>query len=269
MFNRLRPSRVVAKLRQQAAVWSYDLDAIEVQENAKFEQVGLNRDSGLARLDMVLADMGARPFDDLDGTDSIHWLLFSSLSVSARAQDITRILEIGTFRGKTALLLHKLFPHAHVTTCDLPITDPIMRQTYRRETGHLLADYLSVRDSRVQREGITFVETNSFFLPEKTGPEFDLVWVDGGHLFPEVAWDICNAWHLCRPGGLILCDDIIPDPRGGDAYGSDASHVVLQYIAARTQATPTYFLKRRNPHWSADAVRRKYVAWIERPLSGT
>lgn len=261
----LDPRRYARRLRRLRALRAYDLPRIEAEENAKFRALGLDRQAARPHLDAALRQIGSAPYDDLTGTDSIHWLIFAALSLSPRAATIRDILEIGTFRGKTALLLKTLFPEARVTTVDLPTSDPIMQQTYRRDTPEQLAEYRATRDGRVNRDGITFVEANSFFLPTRAPGPFDLIWMDGGHLFPEVAWDFCNSWHACRSGGLLMCDDIIPDPRGSDAYASDESHKVISYVAARTGITPVYLLKRRNPAWSADPVTRKFVAVIERP----
>lgn len=261
----LDPQRYLQRLRKHRALRAYDLPRIEAEENEKFHRLGLDPVAARPHLDAALSEIGSAPYDDLSGTDSVHWLVFAALSLTDRGKDISRILEIGTFRGKTALLLKTLFPAATVTTVDLPVSDPIMRSTYRRGSEAGLREYQDVRDGRVSRPGIDFVEANSFFLPQHVSPPFDLIWMDGGHLFPEVAWDFCNAWHLCRPGGIVMCDDIIPDPRGRDPYASDESHRVIQYIAARTRIEPVYLLKRRNPVWSADPRTRKFVAWIDRP----
>jgi predicted O-methyltransferase YrrM len=259
------PKHYVRRLRRIQALKNYDLLHIEAEEIAKFHAIGLDPVAALPHLNSALRSIGSEPYDDLTGTDSIHWLVFAALSLSPRADAIRDILEIGTFRGKTTLLLKTMFPDAQVTTVDLPTSDPIMQQTYRRDTPEQLAEYRATRDSRVNREGIAFIETNSFFIPGVAKGPFDLIWMDGGHLFPEVAWDFCNSWHACRSGGILMCDDIIPDPRGSDSYASDESHKVISYVAARTDIAPVYLLKRRNPNWSADPVTRKFVAVLQRP----
>lgn len=267
MTKYLDPARYRAALRSKLMQHQYDLTAMQTGETEKFAALNFEREPALARLNAALEEIGSAPFDDVTGTDSVHWLLFSALSLSERAPDIKNILEIGTFRGKTAHLLNVLFPHAQVVTCDLPEHDPILTQSYRRDTPEGLAEYRATRDRRINRDGITFVEANSFFLPEQAPGPYDLIWMDGGHLFPEVAWDFCNAWHMCRAGGIIMCDDVIPDPRGRDAYASDESHKVLSYLGARIDHKPIYFLKRFTPAWSADPVTRKFVSWIEKPAS--
>lgn len=257
--------RYCIAFRRKMAQMRYDLPTHRAKEEAKFSAIGLDVDAGCVRLNDALAEISSQPYDDVTGTDSIHWLLFASFSLTPRGQAVRDILEIGTFRGKTTLLLKTLFPEAQIVTCDLPDDDPILTSSYRRDTPQALAEYKNVRNRRVERPGITFVEANSFFLPEKVSGPYDLIWMDGGHVYPEVAWDFCNSWHMCRPGGIIMCDDIIPDPRGAVSYAADESHRVISYAASRTGIAPIYFLKRLNPHWSADPVTRKFVAWLEKP----
>ena len=60
----------------------------------------------------------------------------------------------------------------------------------------------------IARENITFLETNSFFMPSLNIPQqFDIAWVDGGHSYPTVAWDIMHAYNVTKKGGFLLMDD--------------------------------------------------------------
>jgi predicted O-methyltransferase YrrM len=102
-------------------------------------------------------------------------------------------------------------------------------------------------------------------LPAVIQGEFDLVWIDGGHLYPEIAWDICNAYHRVRKGGFLMCDDIIVHPRGvRDAYVSPDAHQVLQYLVTRTSDHLELYLKRLGATWSSDPRARKYVALLNK-----
>lgn len=237
--------------------------AVSAGEAGKFGRCGLDYEGSYDRLNDVLKAGGKRPFDHRSGTDSVHWLLFAAISLSGRP--IRRILEIGTFRGKTAWLLARLFSQASITTVDLPEHDPILRATYGREKGEAYREYLEKRAEHLADPRIELIELNSFFLPEKVSPGFDLLWMDGGHNWPEVGWDLCNAWHLARSGGIIMCDDVMTDPRAGDSFGRDQSHRAIAYLADRAGIEPVYFLKRENPAWSAMPHKRKFVAYFEKP----
>ncbi len=261
----LDPARYAAFVRRRAALAKYDLAAVQAQESKKFTAAGLDPIAGRERLDDVLFSLSGQRFDHVSGTDSVHWLLFACLSLTDWGKGVRDILEIGTFRGKTTVILKALFPQAQVVTCDLPDDDPILASSYRRSDPAALAEYKQMRDSRVSQDGIRFVQANSFFLPVAAPGPYDLIWMDGGHLYPEVAWDMCNAWHMCRPGGMVLCDDVYTHPKGGDGlYGSKDSFDVLKYVSKRTGAGLSHFLKRENPQWSAVPKERKFVSMIRK-----
>ena len=237
---------------------------MQIEENSKFIQSGLDYARGSAKLERFLKELG-RPLDSDDRSmRSIHWVLFACLSDHSPVP-IRRILEIGTYDGETTSILSKLFPASEIVTVELPEEDPIFHNSYARDDVKTLNDFKARQSANLKADNIIHQGINSFFLPGKIKDEFDLIWVDGGHLYPEVAWDICNAYHFCSPGGYIMVDDVITHHQGlRDAYVSPDSHQVLEYVAARTRESPTYFLKRNNARWSAVPHRRKFVALLQK-----
>jgi predicted O-methyltransferase YrrM len=196
-------------------------------------------------------------------SDSIHWLVFSALSVAKT--DVRHILEIGTFDGEFTWILSRLFPEAKITTVDLPGSDPLLRDFYNRESDSDFQRYKAKQKANLANGNINLVESNSFFLLDKVSEKFDLIWVDGGHLYPEVAWDLCSAYHLCRDDGQVLCDDVIPLKKFyKDRYVSTESFEVLKYLQARTPIELILFLKRRNPFFFAVKKDRKYVSCMQK-----
>ena len=255
--------------RLEPLLWwrAYDPGRREAEEKSKFASFGLDYERGSEKLDRLLKEIG-RPLDSGDHSmRSIHWLLFACLSEQSPIP-IKRILEIGTYDGETAFILSKLFPASEIVTVDLPDDDPIFHTSYARDDAQTVADFKARQKANLKASNIKFFGVNSFFLPGTIDGEFDLIWVDGGHLFPEVAWDICNAYRFCSPGGFIMVDDVITHPRGfRDAYVSPDSYQVLEYAAARTRGTLTYFLKRNSARWSAVPRRRKFVALLKKPIA--
>jgi len=59
---------------------------------------------------------------------------------------------------------------------------------------------------------INFINLNSLnikkYFKEK---KFDLIWVDGDHLNPQVTIDIINSLDLLDNDGVICTDDVIMD----------------------------------------------------------
>lgn len=243
----------------------YNAEPVQADELRKFADAGLDVGAGRERLNSALVEISGKHFDHVTGTDSVHWLIFACLSLTAWGKGIRDILEVGTFRGKTTLLLSKLFPDALVVTYDLPADDPVMRQTYRRDDPTRLSEHVQRRSANIVAARAQFIEANSFFLPVRTPGPYDLVWVDGAHTYPEIAWDICNAYNCCRPGGIVMCDDVFMHPGGGDGiYGNGDSYEVLRYLEHRFAIPAQYFLKRENPEWSAYPRDRKFVAVLRK-----
>ncbi len=258
-------ARIRKKLRAALARMRYGRSfsqrAQEDSVRAAIDAAGLDCARGLRVLNEVLQETHGRAFDF--GTDSVHWLVFACL-VDACPQD-ARILEIGTFDGEFTAILGRLFPAASISTVDLPETDPILRTTYNRAADANYRRFLAKRDANLARANITFLQINSAFLLDHLHAPFDLIWADGGHLYPEVAWDIAAAHHLCREGGFLLCDDVIPAPDGPrNDYVSPDSYQVLDYFAARTGAVLHLFLKRCAFKHAAVPRDRKYIAMLRR-----
>ena len=257
------PYRIVRKLYRVAYcrfVWNGA--AIAVSENAKLLDAGLDVGGALSLLDPLLVRRRGRGFDWAE--DSVHWLVFAAYARFGKS--IKRILEIGTFDGEFTWLLSQLFPEARIVTVDLPDSDPLLRGLYDREDNQKYVRYQTLQKKNIDQPNIQALKVNSLFLLDHTTGSFDLIWVDGGHLYPEVAWDICQAWHLCAPAGAVLYDDVIDSHRHyRDDYVSTESFETLEYLASRVGSPLELFLKRRNPEHHAFRHLRKYVARVKKP----
>lgn len=257
-LNPINYYRKVLSYRNYFYERSYDLDQFKKLEREKFERAGFPYDDSLRKLNQILEELNKPDYTSQEGMGSIHWVLFCCISYVA---SIERIFEIGTFDGETALILSKIFPNANIVTIDLPDDDPIFSNSYQRDDSERRREFKKRQKRNLTDSRIKLYENNSFFVPSLITDKFDLIWIDGGHLYPEVAWDICNAYHLCKPGGWIMCDDVITNKHGYKIdYVSPDSYEVLEYVKERTGDEITYFLKRESPQWSANPKKRKYVA---------
>ena len=112
-------------------------------------------------------------------------------------------MEIGTGRGRTAFVLSKLFPTAKVYTIDLPKSDyQFNKLAIRSDFNHeKFKNYLN-------QSNIQYFEENSLYLPKLNLPKyFDLIWVDGGHNYPTVAWDLMFCYNKLNANGIMLMHD--------------------------------------------------------------
>ena len=174
-------------------------------QNSQMQKLGLSREDGLAKLNDVLQNVMGKIYDERDGMFSEHLVLLSSISVAR--PDINRILEIGTFDGRTALILSRLFPNAEIITVDLPSDMSDFQQTYNRRDS--VNEFVVKRDGYIKEAmNVEFREVNSLNLC-KWQEHFDLIWIDGAHGYPVVAMDVINSYRLANKNAFVLIDDIL------------------------------------------------------------
>jgi len=133
----------------------------------------------------------------------IGQLIFAAIS-NSRAGKIKNILEMGTGDGTTTKIFTQLFPSTKIYTVDLPPEDIDYSQYALQYRGKLFNDNIS-------SPNIISVQNNTFALTDTIyADNFDLIWVDGGHRFPSVAWDAHIAYRAAAPGALVLFHDYKP-----------------------------------------------------------
>ena len=188
---------------------------------------------------------------------SCHFWAFSALAESGF--DPSNILEIGTGSGQTTRYLSHLFPDAHVHTIELSHDDPIYTENaggfdHKRRT-------LFLDDPQ-----ITAYDINSAFILDLDLPKCDLIWLDGGHVYPEVAWDHFYSLSMLRAGGWVFSDDMrLPDNPLYKIYeGSTDAYESLTYYAKRTN--DAYFLLLKRADLQRNLFDPKYVGAIHRPV---
>ena len=188
---------------------------------------------------------------------STHLLAFTALKVAGFKPK--NILEIGTYLGFTTSLLSHLFPEAQIYTTALPADDPVF-DDYHIISGSSVDD---VFEQRLARPNITVMKKNSGFLWEETLPEFDLIWLDGGHQYPVVAWDHFYALSKLTAGGWLFSDDIVrpdEDDRPEEDPRFDAFHTI-EYYSKRMQNKFEYLLKREDA--ATYMYAKKYIAFLK------
>ena len=168
----------------------------------------------------------------------MHWFDFAVASLMIK--DVKNVLEIGTRRAESTVVFAKLFPEATIYTIDTrnPASDfPV----FGRDLGDSLGN-LGDREKNLDYENIVAVRANSFFLPLMDLPEqFELIFVDGAHMFPQVAGDIMFAYGRISPGGFLFMHDY-STPHSNHVAGVA---ITIDTIAPYLEETIFTF-----PHWS-------------------
>ena len=216
-----------------------------------FGELGVDR-SMAEQLDRQVSDRLAQSPKALQ--PSIHRLAFAALRVSGFRP--RHILELGTAGARTTLFLSELFPEASIITVELPDSDPI----YGRM--HPEGDRGAAKN--LERPNVVSLRMNTIFIGREQWPEFDLIWVDAGHCFPEVAWDHFFCFHRLAAGGWLFSDDVrFPGntetrkrPETLDLWN------VLQYFNARQADQFRFLLKREDS--DSFLLDPKYVAYLHK-----
>lgn len=134
----------------------------------------------------------------------------AGLAVAAAATRPRKILEIGTFRGATALLLASNAPEATVYTLDLPIDasdaqlpmTPIDREIVSAGRTQMVYEGTPEAERIVQLWG-----DSATFDFDRVGDGIDLAFIDGAHSYEYVRNDTQKILPRMRPGGVIIWDD--------------------------------------------------------------
>jgi len=155
----------------------------------------------------------------------LHHLYFAMASLIVN--DVKNVLELGTGLGETTAVLSELFPTAKIYTFDVPRSDKSYVSAWRclERKRDAMGRFLR----NIKQENIIFIDRNTFFLSSLKLPEkFEMIWVDGGHKFPAVAWDIMFAYNYLQEGGFMFMHDYSVNP-------SKQSQVkdVLDYVSSR------------------------------------
>jgi predicted O-methyltransferase YrrM len=146
--------------------------------------------------------------DALDGIifiEEAHWLFNA-------ARGRRTIVEIGSYRGKSAVLLAK--GSADVGGRLLCI-DPHLNATGLEKTKFSKDDndrfHAAINAHGVADRITKWVMTSQEARPKYDGTPIDLLWIDGDHSYPGVKFDL-SAWKdLVKVGGIIAAHDYTHD----------------------------------------------------------
>jgi len=121
-----------------------------------------------------------------------------------------RILEIGSWEGRSALFFLNYLPLSRITCVD----------TFGGNVEHHINPYFAAlapkAEAQFEANLAEFAErvekckgSSASVLPELgiAGRHFDLAYIDGSHMAADVYRDAALTWPLMASGGLVLFDD--------------------------------------------------------------
>lgn len=137
----------------------------------------------------------------------VDFLLLQKVNDMQKERDLTGdVLEIGVFRGRSAILLGYLMAEKEqLVLCDLFRTDFKSAGLSGTPREVFEQNYL-----RFHRELPTILQCSSLELAARCKPSsFRLIHIDGGHSYDIVRADISTAHTLLLPDGVVVLDDYL------------------------------------------------------------
>jgi predicted O-methyltransferase YrrM len=152
-----------------------------------------------------------------------------TLSKTFDRTDPLRILEVGSWEGRSTLFLLTYFPQGHLTA-----VDTWAGSEEQSHIPHDLEDRFDKNLSPFAGRLTKHKGASRIVLPQLLDEhqEFDLIYIDGSHFADDVLTDGINSWRLLRPGGVLIFDDLTwdqyPRVRDNPAWAID---LFLKYHA--------------------------------------
>jgi predicted O-methyltransferase YrrM len=150
-------------------------------------------------------------FDD-DWT-SWHFPNWMKLLASYRDRPV-RVLEIGSWQGRSAIFFLNFLPRARLTCIDTFAGGQEHREAAARSAKEARALKLLERRfdtnvrafaARIRKMKATSADALAQLGVEKK--RFDVAYIDGGHRASEVYTDAAMTWPLMKRGGIVIFDD--------------------------------------------------------------
>lgn len=114
-----------------------------------------------------------------------------------------RVLEIGSYEGRSAVFWLEYLPDSHVTCVDkFGGGGPRGMEREARFDRNVAAYGSRVR--KISNRSVTVLRT----LRDEDA-SFDVIYVDGSHRRDDVMVDCLLSWPLLRPGGIMILDDYL------------------------------------------------------------
>jgi len=138
-----------------------------------------------------------------------HFFSWAELLHPLRERPV-RILEIGSWEGRSALFFLNYLPLSRITCVD-PFDgniehhiNPYFAALALKSEAQFEANLAAFADRVEKIKG-----SSTTVLPELgiSGRRFDLAYIDGSHMAADVYRDAALTWALMAPGALVLFDD--------------------------------------------------------------
>lgn len=124
--------------------------------------------------------------------------------------DPVRILEIGSWEGRSSLFLLTYFTRGQLTAVDTWAGSDEWHYHATPDLHDLEARFdnnVASGAARVTKRKGSSLNVLPQLLSEQQ--KFDVIYVDGSHLADDAITDSINAWRLLKQGGIMIFDDVM------------------------------------------------------------
>lgn len=124
--------------------------------------------------------------------------------------DPVRILEIGSWEGRSSLFLLTYFTRGQLTAVDTWAGSDEWHYHATPDLQDLEARFdnnVASGATRVTKRKGSSLDVLPQLLSEQQ--KFDIIYVDGSHLADDAITDSINSWRLLKQGGIIIFDDVM------------------------------------------------------------
>jgi predicted O-methyltransferase YrrM len=156
--------------------------------------------------------------------------------------DPVRILEIGSWEGRSTLFLLTYFTQGHLTAVDTWTGSEEYEYNATRDLRDLEARFdgnLAPCSERLTKRKGSSLHVLPQLLDEQH--RFDLIYVDGSHFADDVLTDAILAWRLLKQDGVLIFDDFLwPCYRRWRANPAWPINMFLKYRAGEYKILNAY-----------------------------
>lgn len=151
-------------------------------------------------------------FDWFSEAIPIWTVLFQKIS------PVEKILEIGSFEGKsTVWMLENILAKTGgciycVDTWEGGVEHAVLsmaqiEKKFRKNVALALNNIGNSATAEIIKQRSHIAMTK--LISDGHSESFDFIYIDGSHQCADVLMDLCLAFLLCKPGGIITCDDYL------------------------------------------------------------
>ncbi|WP_141682140.1 class I SAM-dependent methyltransferase [Mycobacterium malmoense] len=178
--------------------------------------------------------------------------------------DPVRILEIGSWEGRSSLFFLTYFAQGKLTAVDTWAGSDEWHYSATSDLRDLEARFdnnVSSGAGRVTKRKGSSLTVLPQLLSEKQ--EFEIIYVDGSHFSDDAIVDGLNAWRLLKHGGVMIFDDVMwpayPRARANTAW---AINQFLKYHSGEYKVLHAqYQIILQKKHAFVDEI----ADWVSRP----